>query len=196
MHMMERKLNSWRSVFQDLKCDFERYGEYYGFEGKLSMWRKFKILLRSPSVIPIINHRFGYFVNERFRKNKKQPVYIFLKIIYYLGKYLSVCAAKTDILSTARIGPGLFLSPKGNIILGVQQIGKRCTIHHEVTMGMDKNRKLPILGNDIWVGNSTILYGGIKIGDGVVINESTVLSKSIPEKRVAGGNPCRIIKKL
>ena len=62
-------------------------------------------------------------------------------------------------------------------------------------MGMDRLRDLPELGNFVKIGPNSLIYGGIKIGNGVIIAESTVLTKSVPDFFIVKGNPGRIVKK-
>lgn len=51
-----------------------------------------------------------------------------------------------------------------------------------------------LIGNDVWIGDSVILMGGVRIGDGAVIAAGSVVVKDVPPYAVAGGNPVRIIK--
>ena len=179
----------------DLRCDFDRYSEYYGNTGDLSLLEKLLVFFKSPAFWVIANHRFGYFLKKRFEHQKKNPFHILGRIIYFTGKYFGVCLVKIDMLVGADIGPGLFLSNKGNMVLGITKMGKGATIHEKVTIGGGQGKDEPSFGDYVWIGSNSIIYGGIEIGSGTIIQECTVLSKSIPKHFVVGGNPCRIIKK-
>jgi len=48
----------------------------------------------------------------------------------------------------------------------------------------------------VLIGARTIILKGVTIGRGSVIAVGSVVTKSIPENVVAGGNPCRVIKPL
>ena len=180
---------------EDLRCDFDRYIAHCGFNSTISFWFKIIVLLKSPAFWVIMNHRFGYFLKKRFEQQKKNPFHILGRIIYFTGKYLCVCIVKIDLLIGAEIGPGLFLSNKGNMILGITKMGKGATIHEKVTIGGGQGKDEPSFGDYVWIGSNSIIYGGIEIGNGTIIKESTVLSKSIPEHYVVGGNPCKIFKR-
>lgn len=52
-----------------------------------------------------------------------------------------------------------------------------------------------ILGNDVWIGQNVTVLPGVTIGDGAIIAANAVVTKDIPSYYIAGGNPCRIIKK-
>jgi serine acetyltransferase len=182
-------------MFSDIRHDFYRYRDYLGCKPNFKFINIIYVLIKSPSFYPIINHRFGFWVNDNFKESKSHLLKHFLKIFYFLGKYLSVCFSKIDIGISSEIGEGLLLSNKGNIILGINKMGRNCTIHHNVTFGMDNKGDLAKLGDNIWVGPDSVIFGDIDIGDNVVIAGSTVLSKNVISNSLVGGNPCRLLKK-
>lgn len=52
-----------------------------------------------------------------------------------------------------------------------------------------------VVGNDVWIGQNVTVMPGVNIGDGAIIAANSVVTKDIPAYCVAGGNPCKIIKK-
>jgi acetyltransferase-like isoleucine patch superfamily enzyme len=52
-----------------------------------------------------------------------------------------------------------------------------------------------IIGNDVWIGKNTTIMSGITIGDGAIIEISSVVAKSIPPFCIAMGSPCRVVSK-
>ena len=60
--------------------------------------------------------------------------------------------------------------------------------------------KLPIkgdtvVGNDVWIGQNSLILPGSKIGDGVIIGASSVVGGEIPPYSIVAGNPARPIRK-
>ena len=51
-----------------------------------------------------------------------------------------------------------------------------------------------IIGNDCWIGDSVLLIGGIKIGDGAVVLAGAVVTKDVPPFAIVGGVPAKILK--
>lgn len=49
------------------------------------------------------------------------------------------------------------------------------------------------IGNDVWVGQSSILLPGIKIGNGVTIAAGSIVSKDIPDYCIVAGVPAKIL---
>lgn len=51
-------------------------------------------------------------------------------------------------------------------------------------------------GDNVWIGGSSVICPGVKVGHNVVIGAGSVVTKNIPDNVVVAGNPARIIKKL
>lgn len=49
------------------------------------------------------------------------------------------------------------------------------------------------IGNNVFVGASTTVLPGVRIGDDVVIGAGSVVTKDIPSGSVAAGNPAKVI---
>lgn len=56
------------------------------------------------------------------------------------------------------------------------------------------NPRQIIVGNDVWIGHSATIMGGVKIGNGAVIGAKAVVAKNIPPYAIAVGNPARVVK--
>ncbi len=119
-----------------------------------------------------------------------------MKIFSLPGQRIFELITKSEILSTADIGSGFCIVGKGGVTLGVKKIGRGCTIYENVTIGRDHLTNIPELGEFVRVGSNSVIYGGIKIGNGVIIKESTVLTKSVPDYCTVQGNPGRIVKEI
>ena len=52
------------------------------------------------------------------------------------------------------------------------------------------------IGEDVWLGGSTVICPGITIGNRTVIGAGSVVTKNIPDDVFAAGNPCKVIRKL
>ena len=55
-------------------------------------------------------------------------------------------------------------------------------------------KPMPVIGNDVWIGQNVTLNRGVTIGDGAVIAAYSVVTKDIPSYAIVGGNPAKIIK--
>jgi maltose O-acetyltransferase len=52
------------------------------------------------------------------------------------------------------------------------------------------------VGDDVWIGGSTVICPGVTIGSRTVIGAGSVVTKDIPSDVFAAGNPCRVIRDL
>lgn len=51
-----------------------------------------------------------------------------------------------------------------------------------------------IIGNDVWIGQTTTIMSGIKIGDGAVIANNSHIVKDVEPYSIVGGNPAKLIR--
>jgi acetyltransferase-like isoleucine patch superfamily enzyme len=58
-----------------------------------------------------------------------------------------------------------------------------------------KTEKVTI-GNNVFIGSNVSILKGVDIGNNSVIAYGSVVTKSIPSNVIAGGIPCKVIKKL
>jgi len=52
------------------------------------------------------------------------------------------------------------------------------------------------IGKNCWIGAGVVVVPGITIGDHVVVGAGSVVTKDLPSRVVAVGNPCRILREL
>ncbi|MDT8904340.1 maltose O-acetyltransferase [Pseudomonas sp. NFACC09-4] len=51
-----------------------------------------------------------------------------------------------------------------------------------------------VIGDNVWFGMDVMVLPGVRIGEGVIIQAGSVVSKSIPDLAIAGGNPAEVIR--
>jgi maltose O-acetyltransferase len=52
------------------------------------------------------------------------------------------------------------------------------------------------IGSDVWVGGAAVICPGVRIGSMSVIGAGSVVTRDVPERVFAAGNPCRVIRQL
>lgn len=52
------------------------------------------------------------------------------------------------------------------------------------------------IGNDVWIGGNVSILPGVTIGNNCVIGAGSVVTRDIPDNKIAVGNPCRVIKSV
>lgn len=51
------------------------------------------------------------------------------------------------------------------------------------------------IGNDVWIGASVTILGGVKIGDGAIVAAGAVVTKDVEPYTIVGGVPAKEIRK-
>ena len=52
------------------------------------------------------------------------------------------------------------------------------------------------IGDNCWLGANVVVCPGVTIGEGCVIGAGSVVTRDIPPRSFAAGNPCRVIRPL
>ena len=84
----------------------------------------------------------------------------------------------------------------GNIVVSpLAKIGEFCDIHQGVNIGKgESDGKAPVIGDNCWIGPGAKLYGGVVIGNEVMIGANAVVNKSFAQDAVTiAGVPAKII---
>jgi serine O-acetyltransferase len=77
-------------------------------------------------------------------------------------------------------GPGLSVR-YGTIVVHPEcRVGARCRIHSGVCLGV-KDGRVPVLGNDCYLGPGAKVYGGVVLGNRTKVGPNAVVNKSYPE---------------
>jgi len=51
-----------------------------------------------------------------------------------------------------------------------------------------------VVGDDVWIGASVVVLGGVEIGKGEVVGAGSVVTKDVPPLAIVAGVPARVIK--
>ena len=55
-------------------------------------------------------------------------------------------------------------------------------------------RGVTVIEDDCWIGAGSIILSGVTIGSGSVIAGGSVVTRDVPPRSVAGGNPAKVLK--
>ena len=178
-------------MLSDIRQDLAKYLELYPTHSNKPP-SMLKVLLHSPAFYVIASYRILYWLKiwqETSGSRLVNILFIALRLIAYRCWAVGM---KIQITDWPEIGPGVYLSNKGGIIMGPKRIGSGCVIHHNVTIGVDTSNEHPDIGNNVWIGPNSLIYGRI-IKDGVIVQTDTAVGKSVPASVVIKGNPGRIV---
>lgn len=60
----------------------------------------------------------------------------------------------------------------------------------------DEDVREVTIGDDVWIGVRSIIFPGVRIGDGSVISAGSVVRTHVPSRCVAAGNPARVVFRM
>ena len=93
---------------------------------------------------------------------------------------LDVCKVK--------IGNNVLFGPRVSIYAAAHPIDAEIR-----NTGLEYGKPVTI-GDNVWVGGSTVINPGVTIGNNVVIGSGSVVTKDIPDNVIAVGNPCKVLR--
>lgn len=50
------------------------------------------------------------------------------------------------------------------------------------------------IGNDVWVGDGSLVLSGVSIGDGAIVAAGAVVTRDVPPFAIVAGNPARVVR--
>ncbi|MCU5276450.1 sugar O-acetyltransferase [Bacillus cereus] len=100
--------------------------------------------------------------------------------------------------ASVKIGNNVMLGPNVNIYTATHSIypSLRNDIQKEGLESLITYAKPVVIEDGVWIGGSSIILPGIKIGANSVIGAGSVVTKDIPANVVAVGNPCKVITSI
>ena len=52
-----------------------------------------------------------------------------------------------------------------------------------------------VIGNDVWIGQNTVILPGVKIGDGAIIGANSIVGSDVEAYTIVVGNPAKMLRK-
>jgi serine O-acetyltransferase len=153
----------------------------------------FKFFLKAFKKFP--EFRYTYFLRKSSfysKQNSKIKYYFFHFFLKRLNKKFW-----SDIPHTCKIGKGLFIGHIGRVRFNPNvELGCNVNIGPGVTIAptyRGKNKGVPKIGNDVWIGTDAFIAGGIQIGNNVLIAPKSYVNFNVPDNAVVLGNPGKIV---
>lgn len=52
------------------------------------------------------------------------------------------------------------------------------------------------IGQRVWLGGDVKIFSGVSVGNDSIVGAGSIVTRDIPSGVIAGGNPCRVIRKI
>ena len=157
------------------------------------------------------NKKRIYRYNNLPPENEKEQAALIRQIIGKHGENLAIEPPfHCDYGSNIEVGENFFANYNLTILdVGRVKIGKNAKIAPNVSIYTAGHPVHPdsrnsgyeygidiTIGDNVWIGGSSVINPGVTIGDNVVIGSGSVVTKDLPDNVVAAGNPCRVIRAI
>lgn len=100
---------------------------------------------------------------------------------------------------------GMRIKGNGNVTIGENfHSGQQClmiTSYHKYNDGNaipydskeDVDKDI-VIEDNVWLGDRVIILGGVRIGEGAIIQAGSVVVQDVPKYAIAGGSPAQVFK--
>jgi maltose O-acetyltransferase len=89
------------------------------------------------------------------------------------------------------IGDDVSIGPRAQLLTALHPMED-----HEARRQRFETAASITIGNNVWLGGGVIVCAGVTIGDNAVIGAGSVVTRDIPPRVLAVGNPCKVIRDL
>lgn len=134
-----------------------------------------------------------------YYKNTKKGIFNKLYYIALLYRFKKISIKLGFSIPPNAFGPGLSIPHYGTIVVNSKaKIGKNCRIHVCVNIGASGgNPEAPQIGDNVYIGPGSKIYGDIKIGNNIAIGANSSVGKSFEEENIfIAGSPAKKIKEF
>lgn len=90
-------------------------------------------------------------------------------------------------------GPGLGIAHYGSIVVNSKaRVGAWCRINSATNIGLGPSG-VPTIGDFCYIAPGAVVYGGITVGDRVVVGANAVVGRDVPDGVTVAGAPGRVV---
>lgn len=94
--------------------------------------------------------------------------------------------------SDVLIGPGVHIYAVNHPVEPEERFLRR----DDGTVGYITTSAPVVIEDKVWIGGNTVILPGVAIGEGSAVGAGSVVTKSLPPRSLAFGNPCRVRRQL
>ena len=106
------------------------------------------------------------------------------------GCFINYDAIFLDCTSIA-IGDNVSIGPRAQLVTALHPVDD-----HEARRAGWESAAPIVIGDNVWLAAGVIVCPGVTIGDNTVIGAGSVVTRDVPARVLAAGNPCRVIRGL
>lgn len=115
---------------------------------------------------------------------------------FELFSFLCQSDKTLHLMGCGKLGKHSFLQHSQNTFLNADKIGDNFYCLHNVTVGNDRIKGRPTIGNNVTIYTGAVVVGNISIGNNVIIAANAVVRSNVPNNVLVSGVPAKIVKLL
>jgi serine O-acetyltransferase len=115
--------------------------------------------------------------------------------IYLVVNQLCLMMSGAHLQVESDIGPGLIVHNAVGVLILVKRMGHSCTLTQDVSIGTIRGEQRPTIGNNVFFGAGSKVFGPVTIGDNVVVCPNSFVAGDVPSNCTVMGVPARIISR-
>ncbi|MBA8928386.1 maltose O-acetyltransferase [Kutzneria viridogrisea] len=89
------------------------------------------------------------------------------------------------------IGDDVSIGPRAQLLTALHPVAE-----HDLRRERWESAAPISIGDNVWLGGGVIVCPGVRIGADTVVGAGSVVTRDLPERVLAAGNPCRVIRPL
>lgn len=183
-------------MFERVRRDLNRYFAFESRDGSPGLVEKAKIVAENHALKGVLVYRLGSWIE---RATLPAPARVPLKIVYRGLDEIVTALWGMHIHRRAEIDGGLYIPHPLGVLVGMAKIGRDCNISQGVTIGLrpggTAEEDVPTLGDRVWVGPGSVVFGRVTVAAGTAIGALTVVGRNVPPRSLVSGNPMQILKR-
>ncbi len=165
------ELPKFRAGVQDAMCEYNRLKPTQVKKRRDFLAKIFGKIGKKCNILPPFRCDYGFHieVGENFFAN--------YNLVILDGNYV-------------RIGDNVWIAPN----VGIYAAGHPLDAQDRVA-GWEYAFPVTI-GNNVWIGGSVSIVGGVTIGDNAVVAAGSVVIRDVPANALVAGNPARVVRRI
>lgn len=169
--------NARFTVAKNAKVNIEQDGHLMVGRASGKGFQRPTLLSVGAEAVLTVRGAFSIFDNSRIyvRRNAQ----LILGSGYVSSDALIVCSECVKIGEGAHIADGVVI---------------RDSDDHEIIRDSYVCTAPVCIGNHVWIGHGVMILKGVTIGDGSIIGAGSVVTKDVPAKCLAVGNPAKVVR--